>query len=162
MFFRNLTTNVISFKKFITNDVSKWFSRDFSFVEKNKYVFYVKLTFQIDNSNWQFRDFSFDENDNYAIVAKLKKLLIENVLIETKIIDCMHRVHFEIFAILCVLILLIIDRQLQNHLCQMFYRRFDFVDVVVCKIFIKIFVDTHARNIFVFCLKQNYCVFKMM
>ena len=136
MSFRNLTTSVISFRKFITNDVSRWFFRDFLFVEKDKYVFHVKLTFQVDNSSWQFRNLSLDENDSYATVAKLKKLLIKDVLIETKITDCVHRVHFEIFAILCVLILLTIDRQLQDHLCQMFYRRLDFVDVVACKVFI--------------------------
>ena len=133
MFFSNLTTSVISFKKFITNDVSKWLFRNFSFVEKNKYVSHVQLTFQVDISSWQLRNFSLDENDKYATVAKLKELLIENESIETKITDCVHRVHFEIFAILCVLILLTTDRQLQNRLCQMLYRRFDFVDVVACK-----------------------------
>ena len=136
MSLRNLMTSVISFRRFITNDVSRWLFRNLSFVEKNKYVFYAKLTFQIDNSNWQSRNLSLDENDNYATVAKLKELLIEDVLIETKITDCVHRVHLETFAILCVLILLTIDRQLQNHLCQMLYRRLDFVDVVACKIFI--------------------------
>ena len=63
-------------------------------------------------------------------------MLIENVLIETKIIDYIHRVHFKIFVILCVLILLTINRQLQNYLCQIFYQRFNFVDVIVYKIFI--------------------------
>ena len=60
-------------------------------------------------------------------------MLIENELIETKIIDCLYRVHFEIFSIMCFLIVLKFDRKLQNHLRQTFYRRFDFVDVVTCK-----------------------------